>query len=125
MPGHDGGRNRLATRVRQARRNPAELRPTAPRTGCVMFLLSSGREYLVPGPFKAQCNGGFQSALFRVEALVAVPLHAEKLNMLPGLGALLGTGRSGSPIRLRHIGDGRILMGRQIENRSWCAVEVL
>ena len=42
---------------------------------------------------------------FSVEALVAVPLHPEKLNMLPGLGALLvlGTGRSGSLISLKDL----------------------
>ena len=60
----------------------------------------------ITSPFKAQCKGGFQLAPFREEAHVAVPLHAEKLNMLPGLGALPGTGRSGSPIQLRHLQDG-------------------
>ena len=62
----------------------------------------------IASPFKAQCDGGFQLALFKVEAHVAVLLHAEKLNMLPWLGALLVTGRSGSPIRLKHLGDGQI-----------------
>ena len=51
----------------------------------------------LPSPFKAQCDGGLESAFFRVEALVVVPLYAEKLNMLPRLGALLilGTDRNG------------------------------
>ena len=49
----------------------------------------------IPSPCKAQCAGDFHLTLFRVEALVAVPLHAEKMNMLPGIGAFLGTGRSG------------------------------
>ena len=39
----------------------------------------------IPSPFKAQCGRGLQFALFRAEALVAVPLRAEKLNVLPGL----------------------------------------
>jgi hypothetical protein len=58
--------------------------------------------------------------LFRVEALVAVPLHAEKLNMLPGLGALfvLGTGRSGSPIRLTHLQDTQIGWDSTVSIRS-------
>ena len=46
----------------------------------------------LPSPFKAQCDGGLRLALFRVEALVVVPLHAEKLHMLPGLGVLLVLG---------------------------------
>ena len=44
--------------------------------------------------------------LFGVEALVAVPLHAEKLNMLPGLGALLVLR---SLIWLRDLWDGHCL----------------
>ena len=49
------------------------------------------------GAPEAQCDGGLQLALFRVEALVVVPLHAEKSNMLPGLAAflVLGTGENG------------------------------
>ena len=54
--------------------------------------------------------------LFRVEALVAVPLHAEKLNVLPGLGALLvlGTGRSGSLIWLGDLWD-----RQRLSSTSW------
>ena len=69
-----------------------------------------------PSPFKVQSDGGLQLALSRVEALVAVPLHAEKLNMLPGLRALLvvGTGRSGSLIWLRDLWD-----GHRLYSTSW------
>ena len=54
----------------------------------------------IPSPFNAPCNGGLQLALFRVQSLVVVPVHVEKLNMLPGPGArfVLGMGRSGSPV---------------------------
>ena len=76
----------------------------------------------IPSPFKAQCDGGFQLALFRVEALIAVQLHVEKLNILPGLGALLGTGRSGSPVPLWGRTD---LIRQQVDNQSWWAIEVL
>ena len=62
----------------------------------------------ITSPFKEHYDGGFQLALFRVEALVAGPLYKENLNMLPGLGALLGMGRSGSPIQLRHLWDGQV-----------------
>ena len=64
-----------------------------------------------PSPFTAQSDGGLQLALFRVEALVAVVLHVEKLNVLPGLEALLvlSTGRTGSPILLRDLWDGQCL----------------
>ena len=58
----------------------------------------------IPSPFKAQCDRGFQLALFGVEAPIAVPLHAENMNMLPGLEALLGMGRNGSLIQLKHLG---------------------
>ena len=44
----------------------------------------------------------------RVEALVAVWLHPKKLNMPPRLGAALSTGRMGSHILLRHLGDGQL-----------------
>ena len=64
-----------------------------------------------PHPFKVQSDGGLQLAIFSVEALVAVPLHAEKLNMLPGLGGLvvIGTCRSGTLIWLRDLWDGHRL----------------
>ena len=75
----------------------------------------------VTKPIKAQCDGGLQLAHSRVEALVAVPLHAEKLNVLPGLGALLvlGTGRSGGTACISPPGQ------VQAENQSWWAIEVL
>ena len=48
----------------------------------------------IPSPFQGRRDGDFPVARLRVEAVVAVPLHAEKLNILSGSGALLGTGRS-------------------------------
>ena len=66
-----------------------------------------------PYPFNAESYGGLQFALFRVEALVGVPLQAEKMNMLLELGALLvlGRSRSSSSIRLRHLWDTQIGSG--------------
>ena len=72
------------------------------------ILGNGGNTSLGTRHFKVQTDGDLQLVLFRVEALVADPLLAEKLNMLPGFGALLvlGTGRSGSLIWLRDLWDG-------------------
>ena len=84
MRGH-----KRTTTLQAAHNTPGLCHPQA--QGCVR-MADDHRRRRPP----AQSDGGLQLALFRVEALVAVPLHAEKLNMLPGLGALLvlGTIRS-------------------------------
>ena len=71
----------------------------------------------LPNPFEAQCDGGLQL----VEALVVVPLHAEKLNMLPGLGAslVLGMGKSGGTACIVPLSQ------VQAEYQSCRAIEVL
>ena len=79
----------------------------------------------ITSPFKAQFDGGLQLALLRGEALVAVTLHAEKLNVLPGLGPFLFLAWAEVAAQ---SGSGTFGMDRfdgSAQNQPWGAIEVL